>query len=51
MQITTIFTLHRNSSCRIEGHKCVKMSTVPERPFAMAWGISSTLILPRSSMW
>ena len=28
-----------------------KMSTVPERPFAKAWGISSTLILPRSSMW
>ena len=28
-----------------------KMSTVTERPFAKAWGISSTLILPRSSMW
>ena len=28
-----------------------KTSTVTERPFAKAWGISSTLILPRSSMW
>ena len=27
------------------------ISTVPERTFAKAWGISSTLILPRSSMW
>ena len=27
------------------------ISTVPERSFAKAWGISSTLILPRSSMW
>ena len=27
------------------------ISTVPERSFAMAWGISSTLMLPRSSMW
>ena len=28
-----------------------KNSTVTERPFAKSWGISSTLILPRSSMW
>ena len=28
-----------------------KISTVTERSFAKAWGISSTLILPRSSMW
>ena len=28
-----------------------KMSTVTEQPFANVWGISSTLILPRSSMW
>ena len=28
-----------------------KISTVTERPFAKAWGISSTLILPRSSKW
>ena len=28
-----------------------KMSTVTERPFAKAWGISSTLIFPRLSMW
>ena len=28
-----------------------KNSTVTERPFTKAWGISSTLILPRSSMW
>ena len=28
-----------------------KMSTVTQRPFANSWGISSTLILPRSSMW
>ena len=28
-----------------------KNSTVTVRPFAMAWGILSTLILPRSSMW
>ena len=28
-----------------------KISTVTERPFAMAWGISSSLILLRSSMW
>ena len=28
-----------------------KMSTVTERPFDKAWDISSTLILPRSSMW
>ena len=27
------------------------ISTVTERSFAMAWGISSTLMLPRSSMW
>ena len=27
------------------------ISTVSERSFAKAWGISSTLILPRSSMW
>ena len=27
------------------------ISTVTERSFAKAWGISSTLILPRSSMW
>ena len=27
------------------------ISTVPERSFAKAWGISSTLMLPRSSMW
>ena len=27
------------------------ISTVPERSFAKALGISSTLILPRSSMW
>ena len=27
------------------------ISTVTERSFAMAWGISSTLILPCSSMW
>ena len=27
------------------------ISTVTERPFAMAWGILSTLVLPRSSMW
>ena len=27
------------------------VSTVTERSFAKAWGISSTLILPRSSMW
>ena len=27
-----------------------KISTVPERPFAKAWGILSTLILPRPSM-
>ena len=26
------------------------ISTVTERSFAKAWGISSTLILPRSSM-
>ena len=28
-----------------------KISTVTERPFAKAWGITSSLILPRSSMW
>ena len=28
-----------------------KISTVTERPFAKAWGILSTLILPCSSMW
>ena len=28
-----------------------KISTVTERTFANAWGISSSLILPRSSMW
>ena len=28
-----------------------KISTVNERPFPKAWGISSTLILPHSSMW
>ena len=28
-----------------------KNSTVTERPFAKAWGITSSLILPRSSMW
>ena len=28
-----------------------KISTVTERPFTKAWGISSTLILPRSSLW
>ena len=28
-----------------------KISTVTERPFPKSWGISSTLILPRSSMW
>ena len=27
------------------------ISTVPERSFAKAWRISSTLMLPRSSMW
>ena len=27
------------------------ISTVPERSFAKAWDISSTLIVPRSSMW
>ena len=27
------------------------ISTVTERSFAMDWGISSTLMLPRSSMW
>ena len=27
------------------------ISTVTERSFAKAWGISSTLILPRSSIW
>ena len=27
------------------------MSTVTERPFDKAWGISSTLIVPRLSMW
>ena len=27
------------------------ISTVTERYFAKAWGISTTLILPRSSMW
>ena len=27
------------------------MSTVTEQPIAKACGISSTLILPRSSMW
>ena len=27
------------------------ISTVTERSFAMAWGISSTLILPCSSVW
>ena len=27
------------------------ISTVSERSFAKAWGISSTFILPRSSMW
>ena len=27
------------------------ISTVTERSFAKAWGISSTLMLPRSSMW
>ena len=27
------------------------ISTVTERSFAKAWGISSTLILPRSSLW
>ena len=27
------------------------ISTVTERSFAKAWGISSTLIFPRSSMW
>ena len=27
------------------------ISTVTQRSFAKAWGISSTLILPRSSMW
>ena len=27
------------------------ISTVTERSFAKAWGISSTLILPPSSMW
>ena len=27
------------------------ISTVTERSFAKAWGISSTLIMPRSSMW
>ena len=27
------------------------ISTVNERSFAKAWGISSTLILPRSSIW
>ena len=27
------------------------ISTVTERSFAKAWGISSTFILPRSSMW
>ena len=27
------------------------ISTVTERSFAKAWGISSTLILYRSSMW
>ena len=28
-----------------------KITTVTERPFAKAWGISSTFIFPRSSMW
>ena len=28
-----------------------KISTVTERTFAKSWGISSTIILPRSSMW
>ena len=28
-----------------------KISTVTERTFAKSWGISSTLIFPRSSMW
>ena len=28
-----------------------KITTVTERPFAKAWGISSTLILHRSSIW
>ena len=27
------------------------ISTVTERSFAKSWGILSTLILPRSSMW
>ena len=27
------------------------IATVIERYFAKAWGISTTLILPRSSMW
>ena len=28
-----------------------KISTITEQPFAKAWGRSSSLILPRSSMW
>ena len=28
-----------------------KISTVTERPFAKAFGISSSIILPRSSLW
>ena len=51
MQLTKIFSLRRKSSFRIEGYKYANISTVTERSFAKNWGISTTLILPRSSMW
>ena len=51
MQLTKFSTLSRKSSFRIKVTNMQKNSTATERPFAKAWGISSTLILPRSLIW
>ena len=51
MQLTKNFTLLRKSGFCIAGHKYGKISSITERPFAMAWGRSSSIILRRSSIW
>ena len=48
MQLNKFLIFRRKTRFRIDGDKYAKTT---ERPFAKAWGISYSLILPRSSMW